>query len=183
MPCGAILYFDDETDAAIRGLWQVIEDSGQMCNMPGLNYPPHMTLVVCDDMEFHQVRERMKRFVAEHPPRPVKFHGLGVFDIYETVVTLEATPDLGLLELHASFEETVRPYLTGEREFSRPGLWVPHVTLNQGFSRSATGAVIDSLMRARLPQYGLLREIVLVDFAPGRTGLTEMFKTRLGQYL
>jgi len=187
MPCGAILYFDDQTDAVIRGLWQVIEDFGQMGMMPGimpgLNYPPHLTLVVCDDMKFDQVREQMKRFIAEHPPLPVYFHGLGIFNAIESVVTLEVTPDRALLELHATFEEVVRPYLVGERDFCRPGRWVPHVTLNQGISRSANGAVVDALMRATLPRYGLLREIVLADFDLERTALTEMFKARLGQYL
>jgi 2'-5' RNA ligase len=183
MPCGAILYFDDETDAAIRGLWQVIEDAGQMYNMPGLNYPPHMTLVVCDNMHFDQVREQLKRFVAEHPPMPVQFNGLGVFNSQQAIVHLAITADRPLLDVHAAFDELARPHMTGERDFSRPGLWVPHVTLNQGFDRKDTGMVIDALQRATLPQRGLLREIVLVDFAPERSGLTEMFTARLGQYL
>lgn len=183
MPCGAILFFDNETEAAIRGLWQVIEDAGQMCMMPGLNYPPHLTLVVCEDMQFEEVRAQAIPFIAEHPPMPALFNGLGLFNSIEPVLYLAVTADRPLLNFHARFEALVRPYLVGEKEFSRPGAWVPHVTLNQGYPPGTTGAVIEALQRATLPRRGLLKDLVLVDFTAEHAELTEMFRARLGQYL
>ena len=51
MSCGAALYFDEQTDAAVRGLWQIIEDAGLPSNMLQLNYPPHMSILLCDETD------------------------------------------------------------------------------------------------------------------------------------
>jgi hypothetical protein len=183
MPCGAILYFDVETDAAIRGQWQIIEDAGLPSTLPGLDYPPHLTLVACEDMDMGRLRAQMPAFVAEHPPLPVQFSGLGIFNAVEPVVYLAVAPSQALLNFHASFLEMVRPYLLGDNTYYQPGTWVPHITLAQGVPREMTGAVVDALLRRPLPQRGLLKEVVLADFIPQRPGLNEIFKARLGRYL
>jgi 2'-5' RNA ligase len=183
MPCGAILYFDDETDAAIRGLWQIIEDAGLPSIMPGLNYPPHMTLLACDGMDLRELRPRLSQFVAENPPTPIQFHGLGFFGEKRKVIHLAVTPTRALLDFHARFHTLAGPYLTGENSFYLPDSWVPHITLDQDFPLETTGAIIDILLRHPLPKDGLLRELVLADFAPEQQGLTEMFKARLGRFL
>ncbi len=183
MTCGAILYFDEETDAAIRGLWQLIEDAGLPSFMPGLNYPPHVTLLVCENIDLQGMREGLARFIAENPPMPVRFSGLGFFGEKERVIYLAATPSRPLLDLHYRFHELTAPFVTGQNAYYQPGTWVPHVTLDQGFPPDLTGALVDALTCCPLPQTGLLRELVLADFDPQRPGLIEMFKSRLGRYL
>src|SRR5512133_1844925 len=98
MPCGAIIYFDAETDAAIRGQWQIIEDAGLPSILPGLNYPPHLTLVACDDMDMNGLRSRLPAFLAENPPMTVQFSGLGIFNTLEPVVYLAVAPSQALLD-------------------------------------------------------------------------------------
>lgn len=183
MVCGAILSFDSETDAAIRRLWQMIEDAGLPSVMPGMNYPPHLTLAACEDMDLPHMRKELATFVANHPPMLVQFSGLGLFHGRIPVVYLAVTVSRALLEMHAAFESITQPYMHGPSEYYRSGAWVPHVTLNQEFPLDQTGPIINALLRHPLPKAGLLRELVLVDFAPGQAGLVELYKTRLGQYL
>ena len=193
MPCGAILYFDGETDAAIRRLWQIIEDAGLPSSMPSLNYPPHLTLVACEDMDLDRLRAQLPAFVASHPPMLVQFSGLGIFNGRIPVIYLTVTVTQALLDLHARFETLAQVHLQGEGLYYRTGAWIPHVTLDQEFPLELTGAITNALLRHPLPKAGLLRELVLVDFAtgqpglmqprPNQPGLIELFKSRLGQYL
>ncbi len=183
MPCGAILYFDDQTDAAIRGLWQIIEDAGLPSTMPGLNYPPHLTLLACEDMDLTGLRARLPQFIAENPPMPVQFSGLGFFCKKKYVIHLAAAPSRALIDFHARFQEMASPFLKGQSPYYLPGSWVPHVTLDQDFPPEMTGALVQALLRRPLPETGLLKELLLVDFHPESMGLTEIFKARLGRYL
>src|SRR5512142_2937045 len=176
MPCGAIIYFDVETEAAIRGQWQIIEDAGLPSTLPALNYPPHLTLVACEDMDMDGLRARLPAFLAQNPPLPIQFSGLGVFNTIEPVVYLAVAPSRALLDFHASFLEMARPFLLGDSIYYQPGVWVPHITLAQGLPREAVGAVIDVLLRRPLPQRGLLKELVLADFIPQQPGIHETFK-------
>ncbi len=183
MPCGAILYFDMETETAIRRLWQVIEDAGLPSMMPSLNYPPHLTLAACEDMDFPALRKHMASFVATHPPMPVQFSGLGFLHGRIPVITLAITANQELLDFYSSFSEMAKSYMQIQSAYYHPGSWIPHVTLDQEFPLETTGAIINALIRHPLPKTGLLRELVLVDFTSDQPGLVELFKTRLGRYL
>ena len=183
MPCGAILYFDDETDAAIRGLWQAIDDAGLPSTSLGLNYPPHMTLMVCDDLDLDGLRRTLPQFIAVHTPLLVRFAGLGVFPGKEVTIYQSLTWNRELLDLHARFWQVADPYVQQSDEHYRPGAWVPHVTLDYALAPDQVGGVVETLLQNSLPSYGLLRELVLVDFQPEESKLEERFKTRLGRYL
>jgi 2'-5' RNA ligase len=164
-------------------LWQAVDDAGLPSNSLGLNYPPHLTLLVCSDLDMDQLRRFLPAYVAKHPPLLVNFAGLGVFGGPEPVVYLTLAWNQALLDLHAQFWSMAEPLSIDADNHYRPGVWVPHVTLNYALPQDKVGPVVDALMRAHLPQYGLLREVVLVDFQPHNARLEERFKSRLGQYL
>jgi hypothetical protein len=185
--CGAILYFDHETEAAIRGLWQAIDDAGLPSPMLDLNFPPHLTMMVCQEMDLDGLRAALPNYIATHPPMPISFSGIGIFTGPEPVVYLSVTANRALFDLHANFWRVASPFNRGESVYYRPGMWVPHVTLSQGRQDGKTVEVLQALLRARVPQYGLLRDLVIAEFAHSPTGnppgMTERFKSRLGRYL
>jgi 2'-5' RNA ligase len=185
--CGAILYFDHETEAAIRGLWQAVEDAGLPSPMLELNFPPHMTLMVCQEMDLDQLRLAIKEYIATHPPLPVSFPGVGFFAGPTPVIYLSVAVNRALLDMHANYWRVASPHNRGESEFYRPGLWTPHVTLSHGPLDEHTAKVVDTLLKANIPKYGLLRDLVIAEFSPNQEkepkGLTEHFKSRLGRYL
>jgi 2'-5' RNA ligase len=180
MPCGAVLTFDSETDAAVRGLWQVIEDAGLPSIMLKMNYPPHLTLAVCEDMDLEQIIERLPAFIAAFPPLSVDFPGLGAFSAIEPVVYMTVTRSPDLTALHASFWEVIKPVSTGLSPYYHPRAWVPHVTLNQGMPLSMVGSVVDALLLYPRPAAGLLLDIHIVDFD---NGLKKNYSARLGSIL
>jgi 2'-5' RNA ligase len=164
-------------------LWQALEDAGLPSPMLELGFPPHLTLMVCQDLNLEGLRSRLPEFIASHPPLPVSFTGVGIFNGPYPVVYLSVTLNRALLDLHANFWKTISPYNHGESSYYRPGMWVPHVTLSQGQPVEKTAAAIETLMRSNVPLYGLLRDLVIADFTIARPGLTEQFKARLGRYL
>ena len=187
MPCGAIVYFDQETDAALRGLWQVIEDAGLPSAMLSLTYPPHLTLMMCDELGMDGLGVDVKQFLADHPPLPVTFSGFGVFPGELGVVYMAVTPKRDLLDFHAALWDIARPHLQPGNSYYQPDTWVPHVTLGYDLDPALTGAAVTALARAHWPRQGLLRELVLAGFTIGSDGMgatsyTEVFKARLGSF-
>lgn len=181
--CGAILTFDAKTEAALRGLWQVIDDAGLPSKMLEMNYPPHMTLFVCEGIDLDGLRPHLPAFVAENPPLPVPFPGLGVFADLVPVVHLPVTRTPALQAFHQAFWDLCKPFIVGESPYYRPDIWFPHVTLDREIPLGMAGAIVDALLRVPRPAHGLLLNLVIVDFPPQEIGLVELYKVRLGSYL
>jgi 2'-5' RNA ligase len=158
MPCGAALYFDPITDVAIRGLWQTIEDAGQASKMLSMNYPPHLTLMVCEDSHVDALRQILPVFLKNSGPISVDFHSLGVFLNPESVVYLAPTVSEELIDFHRALWEEMRPHLENYSALYQPGNWVPHVTLNLEVPPLQVGQMVNVLLSAHLPRLGVLRE-------------------------
>ena len=183
MECGAALYFDKTTDAAIRGLWQVIEDAGLHSGMLRLNYPPHLTILTCEDSDLPALSLALNDFLANHPPIEISFHSLGVFNSLNGIVYLAPVPSLALLRFHAALWKIAEPFLINPSPLYRPGAWVPHVTLNMDIPSAQTGAVINTLLSANLPRRGLLTSLFVAEFGPDALTFEELHKARLGENL
>lgn len=183
MTCGAALYFDEQTDAAVRGLWQIIEDAGLPSNMLGLNFPPHMSILVCEDNDVESLRKTLPEFIALHPPLALTFHSLGVFAGGDGVVYLAPTPTRELLQFHAGLWDLIAPHSTNPNPLYSPGMWVPHVTLDLDVPEELVGEVVHVLTLATLPTHGLVREIMIGTFDTETPRFEEFFKARLGEYL
>ena len=139
--------------------------------------------MACSDLDMDRMREVLPVFIANHPPLLVNFTGLGVFGGKEAVVYLSLAWNRTLLELHEHFWSTAHPYSIEPGELYQPGKWVPHVTLDYAIPLQQAGPVVNALMDVQMPRYGLLREVVLVDFHTTGSIIEERFKSRLGQYL
>jgi hypothetical protein len=180
MPCGAIITFDPQTDAAVRGMWQIIEDSGLPSLMLQRNYPPHLTLAVCEDMDLDGLILRLPEFIAAFPPMHIDLPGLGLFSAVDPVIYLTVTRSPELSALHAVFWDLVGKYSGNLSQYYHPRTWVPHITLDQGMPLSAAGAVMDALLLYPRPEAGLLLELHIVDFD---AGLQKNYSARLGSIL
>jgi 2'-5' RNA ligase len=178
MPCATTLYFDLETDAAIRRLWQAIEDAGFPSAMLNLEFRPHLTLAVCETMDLDTLRGELPRLVAATHPLAVTFHSLGAFTVKEGVVYLGVTVTRDLLDLHDQLWKLLTANSTGNSSYYLPGIWVPHVTLGYGLPQEQVGSVINLLLKSPLPVIGMVTELVVTDVAG--TGFVDLFASRLG---
>ena len=178
--CGAIVTFDAQTEDALRGLWQAISDAGLPSNMIGMEYPPHMTLLACENFDVEGLRPHLPQFLGEYPPMPVTFSGLGVFDALIPVVYLPVAMSGSLQDFHRAFWRLAEPFVEGANHYYRPDAWFPHVTLNREMPIEQAGAVVDALLRAERPAQGLLVNLVIAAFPDPKSGLVELFKASLG---
>jgi len=181
MPCATTLYFDLETDAAIRRIWQAIEDAGLPSSMLNLGYRPHLTLAVCESMNLEALRGELPRLVSSIRPVPLTFYGLGTFNIKEGVVFLGVTATQTLLDLHEQFWRLSVAHADGNHTYYQPGIWVPHITLGYGLQQDQVGQVITALLKIALPASGIATELVVTDVSP--SGYVDLFAARLGSPL
>lgn len=181
MPCGAALLFDKHTDAAIRGLWQIIEDAGLPSNMLTLGYPPHMTMLTCEDTNMEGLNLMLPRFVASHQPVAVQFHSLGVFAGDDEVIYLAPIINNELLDFHTHYWQMIRPFTVLPNELYAPGVWVPHVTLDLDVPPDLVGPVIELLLEAEFPRQGWITELQVSDLSEDEP--VQLFKARLGSVI
>lgn len=179
MPCGAALYFDRETEIAIRRVWQVIDDAGYPSKMLGMNYAPHLTMMVCEDSNVDALRQVLPEFLSHFGPIPVSFHSLGVFASQDGVIYLAPTVNQTLLDFHRQLWNQMEPYLYQYNSLYGPSKWVPHVTLNLDIPLELVGPVVELLLRTELPRNGLITEFQYSELTPDQP--VELIKVHLGE--
>lgn len=184
MSCGAALFFDAQTDAAVRGLWQIIEDARLPSHMLKMNFPPHLSIMVCEDTNVQGLRAALPEFIRTHPPLTVSFHSLGVFGGGEGVIYLAPTVDSALLDFHAELWRILERYTLSPHDYYRPEAWVPHVTLDINVPAAQVGAIVNVLSGAVWPKKGVLQELLIAGISDGvpekPAHFDELLKLRLG---
>ena len=181
MTCGAAFKFDAQTENAIRGLWQAINDAGLPSELLKLKYPPHLSLMLCEDINMDGVRRVLPDYIAHYPPFPLAFPALGVFPGEVGVIYLAPYVSRELLDFHAGLWELLERFTTLPSPLYRPGVWVPHVTLDLDVSREQTGVIVEMLSHLdSLPRVGLANALFVADFPGDDTGVHELFVSEMG---
>jgi 2'-5' RNA ligase len=181
MPCATTLYFDLETDAAVRRLWQAVEDAGLPSTMLNLGFRPHLTLAVCESLDLDAFRLELPAMMAALQPIPLTFSSLGTFIQAEGVVYLGVTVTQALLDLHSQIWHLSQAHMDGISHYYVPGIWVPHITLGYDLLLEQVGQVMNTLLKAPLPVSGMANELVITD--DSLNGFVDLYAARLGRPL
>ena len=125
---------------------------------------PHATLALLpDDTVLQDVLGAVPRAVEGWTPLPVVLAGFGVFPGPPPVVWVAPVVTASLLERHAELCEAVAAF--GLHGHSRPGHWVPHITLCQGAASAARAIeVVSPLWNG--PVTARFERIEIVRFPP-----------------
>lgn len=142
------LLFDDETDAAIRRIWDDLTEAGvrSLASSTSPSNRPHVTLSVAEHMD-DAVDDALRPLTPQLPlactiGAPILF-GRGPFTLVRLVV-----PSAELLALQAEVHDTCMPHMApGPLPHTSPGHWTPHVTLAR---RVAPGKLAAALSLAGL---------------------------------
>lgn len=164
MTCGAAFVFDPQSEAALRAGWQSVVAAGVSSIMPGLDYPPHMTLFLSETMDRSALRKAFQPLAAKTQPFPMAFAALGIFPGESDVVFLSPIVNQALLDLHAAFWRAAETHVHAIPAYYSPGQWVPHVTLAFAIPPAQLGTVTSALACAPLPRYGQITGILFGDF-------------------
>jgi 2'-5' RNA ligase len=137
------LLFDDETDAAMRRIWDDLSEAGvrSLAASTSPSNRPHVTLSVAEHMN-DAVDDALRPLLTRIPfactiGAPMLF-GRGPFTLVRLLI-----PSSELLALQADVHDACLPHMSpGSLPHSEPGQWTPHVTLAR---RVAAAKLADAL--------------------------------------
>jgi len=118
---------DNESSNRIRGLWKKSSTFEESASMEKLNYPPHITLAIYDDVDEKVLTDALKSTFCKKSSIKLSFNRVDFFDVHPLV--LYAKPELTqeLLSLHSEIHNFIGADLS--REFYQPNKWIPHCSL------------------------------------------------------
>ena len=135
MPYAVNIRSEHASAASIRSLWDRCASLEQAPSMQSLQYPPHLTLAVYDDIAPDALIDAFDAALGDLPPLTIRFERLGYFDAPHAVI-LWAEPLLPgeLLDFHQRIHQALGAESC--RPNYRPGTWMPHCSLAISIDRS-----------------------------------------------
>lgn len=135
MPYAINMRCDNESANPIKALWDAASALEETPSMAPMNYPPHLTLAVYDDIASSELSESVRGVFAGVQSQRVRFQTLGMFET-ETSIILWAKPEISheLVELHGKLHDNIGEALC--RPNYRPSTWVPHCSLATAVPKS-----------------------------------------------
>ena len=166
MPFAVELYFDTETETAVRRTWEEIAQAGIRLSMSARGYRPHVSLGVCDGLDVDGLSSGLSRYAETLLPFTFTLSSIGIFPTEEGVMFFGVTVTQELLKVHEAFYPIFERFAKEKREYYRVGSWVPHCTLADGLSdrQMAEAAII--CQNTSLPIHGQVEEIGIVEVSP-----------------
>jgi 2'-5' RNA ligase len=117
----------NRTARFISDLWDKVARFESAPSMAALNYPPHVTLAVYDDIHPDQLEAALLASFAGVPALRLTFTRLRFFDNAPLVLWADPAYSPALADAHTRVHACIDP--TPCRPHYRPGAWVPHCTL------------------------------------------------------
>jgi len=132
---------ENESSEPIRSLWRecgLLEDHP---SMEALNYPPHLTMAVYDDIDVAELFNALNVAFELMPKITIRFEELGYFETPQAII-LWAAPILPskVVAAHNRIHQLVDIDLC--RPNYRIGNWVPHCSLATKIDKSRREAAI-----------------------------------------
>jgi 2'-5' RNA ligase len=160
------MYFDDQADAAVRRLWQLLADAG----MPSLatrthrRHRPHVSLAVAESLTAADLAPLRSVLIAHRPT--LRLYVLGKFPGSEGVLFLGVLVTTELLAFHAEVHAALAGQRLQQWPYYQPGNWVPHCTLAEGMNQ-AEGATAFGLLHGYEPIAATVTATGIKDTASG----------------
>lgn len=162
MPVAVELFFDDETDAAVRALWRDLHGVGVPSPLIDCDAVPHVSIAVYESVDLRALERAVRGWAATARAEvPVTLSSLGLFPGKDRVIFLGVTMTPELLHLHGSFHRDWSPSDVEPWRYYLPGIWVPHCTLGYGYGPEELVRAIlaldgwESALRGRLTSVGI----------------------------
>ena len=168
------LLFDPDTEAAIRGHWQRLQDAGIPCALADLGASPHVSLGVYDRPLPERWLEPARAWFEARAPVSLTFSSVGTFPGGEGVVFLAPVVTDALLDLHTAYHAAFDEWRSDVRPYYLPGAWVPHCTMGIFLPPEQVTAAMALLQDDTLPIVGAGTRIELLAFEGGMASPVEI---------
>lgn len=150
----------------ILNLWDDVSGLEEMPSMAGLNYPPHFTFAIYDEIEVDVLRNATKEVFENLSSVFIIFDKIAYFDVEELVLWASPKDKSELLELHKAIHAIIPQELC--REYYRPNVWVPHCTLGFKVRPECKDAALKMVGDMALPFEVEFNYADCVEFLPVR---------------
>lgn len=162
------VYFDGQTEAQVRQLWQRVASHGIDSPLSEGAVRPHLSLAVFDQADGLLLQEAVAAFASHCPPLWILFAFVGAFPAPEGVVFLAPVVTSELLEMHAVFHKRLRALGLVSQAHYQPGRWVPHCTVAIRAAPEQMVQAVDLCLRSEALGPATLAQIGLVACRPVR---------------
>ncbi|HEX9335090.1 MAG TPA: 2'-5' RNA ligase family protein [Pseudonocardiaceae bacterium] len=154
-------YFDDDADAAVRALWQRLEQAGvpSLASRTHRKHRPHLTFAVAGAIP-PPARRSLRADLARLAMPRLWLYTLGTFPTNRNALLLGAVTDAELLAVHVAVHDALAGRVRDPSAYSLPGAWVPHATLAEDVTPAQLAAGFAVLhpiepIRARVTEVGV----------------------------
>lgn len=140
------LLFDDDTDSALRRVWDALDDAGvpSQNRVSSPTNRPHVTVVVADHVD-PEVDADL-RALADLLPLPCLLGAPLVFGRGRFTLAHLVVPSAELLAFHRRVYEICAPRMTpGPAPHSEPDSWTAHATLGRRLDPADLGVAFASV--------------------------------------
>jgi 2'-5' RNA ligase len=128
------MYFDEQSDAAVRSLWHRLADAGlpSLATRTHRLHRPHVTVMVTESLAGADLAPLHSVLLACQPT--VRLYVLGTFPGRNGALFLGVPVTAELLAFHAEVHAALAGQPVEHWPYYLPGNWVPHCTLAEGLS-------------------------------------------------
>lgn len=132
------MYFDDQADAAVRKLWQLLADAGlpSLATRTHRRHRPHVSLTVAESLAGADLAPVRSVLLAHQPT--LHLYVLGTFP-RSGALFLGVPATAHLLAFHADVHAALAGQPVEHWPYYLPGNWVPHSTLAEGLDKAQVG--------------------------------------------
>lgn len=160
------LYFDPETELAIRGFREKVYAAGVEPVIGKLGDRPHVSLAVFGAIDVPCLIEMVKEFSSQFPSFPVLLSAIGTFPTPDNVLFLSPVPTSHLLLLHRKFHRQLKCSHLRSSSYYYPQKWVPHCTIELELPEKQFATALTAAHKFFIPLKGYFTSVGIVSFRP-----------------
>ena len=158
------LFFDEDTDAFFRSLWQKIKDADLPNPLLARGATPHVTLSFGHDVNVDELISSLNDRLGGESTFELVFVSLSTFANENGVIFVAPVVTNTLLALHRDVQHEMSNHASSTSAYSQIDRWFPHCTLTMGLNPSQLLAGFKLLGGLQLPISGHGKQVSLLEY-------------------
>ena len=148
MPYAIVLKCSNASAAPVVDLWREASRFETIPSMERLDYPPHVTFAIYEDILPADLFATAQEVFANVPALSIEFSDIGHFPNETLVLWARPADDRVLRQMHRAVHDDIDPSLC--HEHYRPDHWQPHCTIAMSIPAASTTQALEWAARKRL---------------------------------